>query len=38
MRTAQATEYSLDKENTVNDDDIDSIRLALIPYKYGARQ
>jgi hypothetical protein len=37
LRTAQGTEYNLDKENTVNDDDLDCLRMALIPVKFGKR-
>ena len=29
LRTAQATEWNLDKENTVNDDSLDALRLLL---------
>ena len=33
LRTAQATEYQLDKEATVNDDTLDSLRLNLSFYR-----
>ena len=33
LRTAQATEYRLDKEATVNDDTLDSLRLNLSFYR-----
>jgi hypothetical protein len=32
LRTAQATEYSLDKEQTSYDDSLDAIRLSLKGY------
>ena len=38
MRTAQATEYNLDKENTTYDDDLDDLRLMTIPIKFGVRE
>ena len=38
MRTAVATEYNLNKESTVWDDDLDDLRLMLIPIKFGTRQ
>ena len=37
LRTAQAEDYNLKKEDTVNDDDLDSLRLLLIGVKYGAK-
>jgi hypothetical protein len=34
LRTAQAKEYSLDKEQTSYDDLLDSLRLSLRPYNF----
>jgi hypothetical protein len=33
LRTAQANEYSLDKEHTSYDDSLDALRLSLKGYK-----
>ncbi len=37
LRTAQATEWSLNKEDTVNDDDLDSLRLLLRRVHFGKK-
>jgi len=38
LRTAQAKEWNLLKEDTVNDDDLDCLRLLLIAVNYGKKQ
>jgi len=38
LRTCQAKEWNMLKEDTVNDDDVDCLRLLLIPVSYGKKQ
>ena len=37
LRTATAEEWSLKKDDTVNDDSLDALRLLCIPIKFGVK-